>query len=294
MCDDSTVAEDEEFLRNKSGLSRRGFGAASVGALSAGALAACATSADAQAVTETDVNITTPDGTCDAHFAHPASGRHPAVLVWPDIMGLRPAFRVMGKRLAQSGYAVLTVNPFYRLQRAPILQEGQTFQDPDVRQRLMGLTRGFSHQTRSSDATALINWLDAQGAVDTGKKIGTTGYCLGGSFVMSTAVARADRVGAGGTFHGGGLATANPDSPHLMIPQMRASFLIAVAQNDDEREPQTKETLRQAFAAASRPAEIEVYPAQHGWCVIDSQVYNEAQAERAWARLLHLFQTSLR
>lgn len=293
MCDDRTAADDEAFLQSKSAISRRGFGAASVGLVSASALGACASPVAADEIVETDVNITTSDGTCDAHFAHPGSGRHPAILVWPDIMGLRPAFRVMGKRLAQSGYAVLTVNPFYRLQRAPILAEGQTFQDPDVRQRLMGLMRGFSQATQTSDANALISWIDQQRAVDTGKKIGTTGYCMGGSFVVRTAAAKPDRVGAGGSFHGGGLATTNPDSPHLLFPQTRASFLIAIAQNDDEQEPQTKDTLRTAFAAANRPAEIEVYPARHGWCVIDSQAYDQVQADRAWDRLLHLFQTSL-
>lgn len=291
MCDDRTAAEDEAAQRAEGGLSRR----AVFGAMSMTALAACATPpANAADVVESDVNISTPDGTCDAHFAHPASGAHAAVLVWPDIMGLRPAFRVMGKRLAQSGYAVLTVNPFYRLQRAPVLAEGQTFQDPEVRQRLMGLMRGFTPATQAADATALVGWLDQQAAVDTRKKVGTTGYCMGGSFVLRTAAALPNRVGAGASFHGGGLATAAPESPHLLIPQTRANFLIAIAQNDDAQDPQAKETLRTAFAAANRPAEIEVYPARHGWCVIDGQAYDEAQAERAWARLLHLFETSLR
>lgn len=294
MCDDRTAAEDEVFLREKGALSRRGFGAASFGALSASALAGCASgSAAGGDVAERDVDITMPDGVCDAHFAYPANGAHAAVLVWPDIMGLRPAFRIMGKRLAASGYAVLTVNPFYRQQRAPILQEGQSFQDPEVRPRLFEMMRSFTQTSQMTDATALIQWLDGQSEVDTGKKIGTTGYCMGGSFVMRTAAAVPSRVGAGGSFHGGGLATDAPDSPHLLIPQMQAGFLIAIAQNDDENDPQAKETLREAFAAANRPAEIEVYPAQHGWCAIDSHVYDEAQADRAWARLLHLFATNL-
>jgi carboxymethylenebutenolidase len=289
MCDDRTAKEDEAFLRNNNALSRRSFGI-----MSAAALAACAVSpAGAETVTESEVVIATPDGMCDAHFVHPASGRHPGVIVWPDIMGLRPAFRVMGKRLAESGYAVLTVNPFYRQARAPILTEGQSFSDPDTRQRLIGMMRAFTPQTQTSDAAAFVSWLDAQGAVDTHRKIGTTGYCMGGSFVIRTAAGVPNRIGAGGTFHGGGLATANPDSPHLLIPQTRANFLIAIAQNDDESDPAAKETLRAAFAAANRPAEIEVYPARHGWCAIDSQVYDQVQADRAWARLLALFSTAL-
>lgn len=290
MCDEHTAAGDEAFLRQNGEVSRR-----ALAALSVAALAACSTSTSgAQAVVESDVAITTPDGTCDAHFAHPASGRHPAVLVWPDIMGLRPAFRTMGRRLAESGYAVLTVNPFYRQQRAPILAEGQGFQDPEVRNRLIGMMRAFTPATQAADGAAHVEWLDRQSVVDTRRKMGTTGYCMGGAFVVRTAAAKPDRIGAGATFHGGGLATASPDSPHLLIPQTHASFLIAIAQNDDETDPAAKDTLRTAFAAAGRPAEIEVYPARHGWCALDSQVYDQVQADRAWERLLHLLQTSLR
>jgi len=289
MCDERTAQDDEAFVLSKGDLSRRAFGAMSVAAL-----AACATSpADAAAVTEREVTITTPDGSCDAYFVHPASGKHPAVLVWPDIMGLRPAFRAMGKRLAQSGYAVLTVNAFYRTNRAPILAEGESFADPEKRQRLMGMMRALTPQTHTTDAIAFVDWLDRQGAVDTSRKIGTTGYCMGGPITMRTAAAKPDRVGAGASFHGGGLATANPDSPHLLIPRMRASYLVAIAQNDDEADPAAKDTLRSAFAAANRPAEIEVYPAQHGWCSLDSPVYDQVQADRAWARLLALFGTAL-
>lgn len=288
MCDERTVHEDEEFLADAANVSRRGFAL-----LGAGALAACSTTAGAATLTEQDVTITTPDGTCYAHFVHPTRGRHAAVLVWPDIGGLRPGFRTMGRRLAESGYAVLTVNPFYRSARAPVLAEGEAFTQPDVRARLMSYTAQFNPESIARDATAYIGWLDQQAAVDTRKGVGTTGYCMGGALTMRTAAAVPSRVRAGGSFHGGGLATDAPTSPHLLIPQMRASYLVAIAQNDDAADPAAKDRLRAAFDAANRPAEIEVYPAQHGWCSIDSRVYDQVQADRAWARLLALFEANL-
>lgn len=288
MCDDHTEADNA-----RRGVSRRGFATLAGGA----ALAACASgqTADGQtlAVTERDVTITTADGVCDAHFVHPARGKHPGVIVWPDIRGLRPAFRQMGVRLAESGFSVLTVNQFYRTQKAPVVQPGESFSDPAVRERLWPMARALNATTAATDATAFVSFLDAQGAVDTSKKIGTTGYCMGGPLVMLTAATVPARIGAGASFHGGGLATDAPTSPHLRIPQMKASFLIAVAQNDDSRTPQEKETLRQAFAANGLDAEIEVYPADHGWCPPDSPVYDEAQAEKAWGRMLALFRKAL-
>lgn len=290
MCDEQTLEDDETLLANTGQVSRRFFGVMSMAA----ALAACATPpADAHDVVEQDVTITTPDGSCDAYFVHPATGRHPGVLVWPDILGLRPAFRVMGKRLAQAGYSVLVVNPFYRSARSPVAPEGSSFADPALRTRLMGYTSVFTPQTQMSDATAFIAFLDAQRAVDTRRKIGTTGYCMGGPFTMRTAAAVPNRVGAAGSFHGGGLVTDRPDSPHLLVPQMHANYLICIAQNDDANAPTVKDTLRQTFAAAHLQAEIEVYAANHGWCALDSAVYNEAEAERAWSRLLNLFGTAL-
>jgi carboxymethylenebutenolidase len=289
MCDDRTVHEDDEFLRSAGALSRRSFGA-----MSMAALGACATGpSDSGALVEQDVSIATPDGAADAYFVHPAAGAHPGVLVWPDIVGLRPAFRTMGKRLAQSGYAVLVVNPFYRLARAPVLPEGASFADPGHRETLMGYARTLTPETQVADATAFVAFLDGQRAVDKQRKIGTTGYCMGGPITMRTAAALPERIGAGASFHGGRLATDQPDSPHLLVPQMRARFLFAIAQNDDQADPAAKTTLRDAFAAANLQAEIEVYPAQHGWCAIDSRVYDEVQAERAWSRLLALFETGL-
>jgi carboxymethylenebutenolidase len=248
--------------------------------------------ANAVDVVESEVDIKTPDGTADCYFVHPSTGAHAAVLVWPDILGLRTAFRGMGKRLAESGYSVLVVNPFYRGKRAPVVPEGATFN-----QETMAAVRPLSGQlnatTHVTDAKAFIAWLDQQPSVDKRRKIGTTGYCMGGPIVMRTAAAVPDRVGAGGSFHGGGLTTQNPDSPHLLIPQMKAQFLIAVAENDDMRDPTSKTILRESFDKAKVQAEIEVYPAAHGWCPPDSQVYDKEQAERAWSRMMVLFEKAL-
>ena len=223
---------------------------------------------------------------------HPSSGAHAAVLVWPDILGLRPAFRTMGKRLAESGYSVLVVNPFYRQKRAPVVPPGAAF-DETTRGIVFPLAQALNATTHVNDAKAFIAWLDAQPSVDKNRKIGTTGYCMGGPITMRTAASVADRVGAAASFHGGGLVTQNPDSPHLLVPQMKARYLFAVAENDDEREPEAKNVLRETFAKANLSAEIEVYPAAHGWCPPDSAVYDEAQAERAWSRMLVLFELSL-
>lgn len=250
--------------------------------------------AGAATVIETEARIATPDGTADCYFVHPSSGRHPGVIVWPDVLGLRPAFRVMGKRLAEAGYAVLVVNPYYRTTTAPVVSEGASFQDPATRERVMPLAMTLSADTHVTDAKAFVAWLDQQAAVDTVRPIGTTGYCMGGPIVMRTAAAVPERIGAGASFHGSRLVTDGPDSPHLVVPKIRASFLFAIAENDDEREPDAKHRLRQAFDDAGLPAEIEVYEgAMHGWCALDSAVYNETQAERAWERLLVLFETAL-
>ncbi len=286
MCDHDSMQD----MQKASELSRRQFGALGIGA---GFVAMLPAVANAAEVKESEVTITTPDGTCDAHFVHPVAGATAAVLVWPDIFGLRDPFRQMGKRLAESGYAVLTVNPFYRVQKAPTAPPSPDFSDPATREALMKLAGGLNAGTHERDARAFIAWLDARPEVNRNRKIGTTGYCMGGPIVMRTAGNFPERVGAGGSFHGGGLNTQAPDSPHLLIPKMKARMLIAIAENDDARDPESKNVLRKAFDDAKVPAEIEVYPAQHGWCPPDSRVYDQAQAEKAWARLLELFKTAL-
>jgi carboxymethylenebutenolidase len=289
MCEKDHFEEDLEKAIRDGRVSRREFGSLTAGA---GLAMMLPRAANAQAVTEKDVEIRTPDGVCDAYFVHPQSGAHAAVLVWPDILGLRPAFRQMGKRLAESGYSVLTVNPFYRGKRAPVVPAGSAF-NAETRAIVGPLAQQLNATTHVSDAKAFIGWLDQQPQVDKSRKVGTTGYCMGGPITMRTAASVADRVGAAASFHGGGLVSENPDSPHLLVPQMKAQYLFAVAQNDDERDPEAKNVLRDTFAKAKLDAEIEVYPAMHGWCPPDSQVYDEAQAERAWSRMLALFERGL-
>ena len=286
MCDNDSLDDMIAYELKQKELSRRSFGAFALGA---GLVSILPRAADAAEVTESEVQIKTPDGTCDAHFAHPAKGKAPAVVVWPDIFGLRPAFRQMGKRLAESGYSVLTVNPFYRTKKAPT--STSTAFDDSTRSALFALAGSLNADTNVTDAKAFIAWLDKQSAVDAKKKVGTTGYCMGGPLVMRTAASVPDRVGAGATFHGGSLVTDKPDSPHLLIPKMKAHFLIAIADNDDMKEPESKNVLKKAFGDA---AEIEVYKgSMHGWCPPDSKVYDHDLAEKAWTRLLALFKTSL-
>jgi len=285
MCDELTQADNDRFLA--SAMSRRAFGAATA---AAGVAILLPAPADALEVKGRDVTIVTPDGSCDAYFVAPASGRHPGVVVWPDIMGLRPAFRQMADRLAQSGYAVLTVNQFYRSTKTPFVTPGQGF-DAALGQKVGPWRKLLTPEATSSDAKAFVAWLDRQSEVDTGRGVGSTGYCMGGPMVMLTAAGSPDRVRAGATFHGGGLAA---DDMLALVPQMKASWLIAIAANDDQRAPDDKNKLRAAFDAAKLPAEIEVYQGtRHGWCPPDSQVYDQAQADRAWGRLLALFGKAL-
>jgi carboxymethylenebutenolidase len=279
MCDQDHFEEDLKKY------SRRDIGVLAAGVAAAFMLPRAVNAMD---VKESHVMIKTPDGECDAHFAAPA-GAHSAVLVWPDIFGLRPAFEQMGKRLAESGYAVLTINPFYRKMKAPTASKGAQTSIQD----LIPLAQSLTPETQVTDAKAFTAWLDSRSEVAKNKKMGTTGYCMGGPQVFRTAAAVASRVGAACTFHGGGLVTKAPDSPHLLIPQMKASFLCAVAENDDMRDPEAKNVLKADFAKAKLSAEVEVYPAAHGWCPPDTSVYNMAQAEKAWGRMLALFSKAL-
>jgi carboxymethylenebutenolidase len=286
MCDQDHFEDDQKDFEALGLVTRRQFGVL----LGAGIAMMLPQVANAVAVTDMDVTVTTPDGMCDAYFVHPASGTAPGVLVWPDIFGLRPAFRTMGKRLAESGYSVLVVNPFYRVKKAPTADAGSATPIP----QLLPLAQALNETTQMTDAKAFIGWLDQQASVAKNKKVGTQGYCMGGPIAFRTAAAVPDRVGAVASFHGGGLVTNNPNSPHLQASKTKAQFLIAVAANDDQRSPDEKNVLKDTFAKANLPAEIEVYTgAAHGWCPPDSGVYNEPQAEKAWTRLLALYGKAL-
>lgn len=280
-------------------VSRRDFAALSVAA----GLAATTAPAAALAVTESDVTIKTPDGTCDAAYVRPTTGKYPGVLIWTDIFGLRPTFRDMAKRLAAEGYAVLVPNPFYRTQKAPVVEDANNFDfnNPADRAKTQAWTTPINQAGAiERDAAAHIAFLDAQKDVDTNRKIGGQGYCMGGPLVFKTVAAMNNRVGAGATFHGGGLVTDKPDSPHLLIPKFRARMYLAIAASDDDRQPDAKDKLRAAFAAAHVPAEVEVYPGSiHGWCVRDmpkqngKPIYNKVDAERAWGHLESLYKATL-
>ncbi len=291
MYDEEMIRDEEDRLRRSGGMTRREFGALSVGA---GMAMLLPRAANALAVTAADIEMSTPAGVADCHFVHPANGAYPGVLVWPDALGLRSAFKQMARRLAESGYAVLVVNPYYRTERAPILPEGASFRDEATRQKVFPLMRSLTPEKTVADARAFVGFLDGRDAVADNRKMGTTGYCMGGAMTMRTAAAFPERIGAGASFHGGRLVTDKPDSPHLLVGALRAHYLFAIAENDDEKDPEAKTVLRRAFDAAGLPAEIEVYAGTlHGWCPPDSAVYNEAQAERAWSRMLALFETTL-
>jgi carboxymethylenebutenolidase len=286
MCDQDHFEEDRQQYEALGLVTRKQFGIM----LGAGISMMLPQVANAAAVTESEVNVTTPDGAADCYFAHPASGTAPGVLMWPDIFGLRPAFRQMGKRLAESGYSVLVVNPFYRVKKAPTADAGAATPIEQVRP----LAQGLNETTQMTDAKAFIEWLDRQSSVAKNRKIGTQGYCMGGPIAFRTAAAVPDRVGAVASFHGGGLVTDKPNSPHLQAAKTKAQFLIAIAANDDARSPNEKNVLKETFEKANVPAEIEVYTdAAHGWCPPDSRVYNEQKAEKAWSRLLVLYGKAL-
>jgi carboxymethylenebutenolidase len=286
MCDQNHFDEDRREYEARGLVTRKQFGVM----LGASVAMMLPKVANAINVSESEVNVKTPDGTADCYFVHPASGAAPGVLVWPDIFGLRPAFRQMGKRLAESGYSVLVVNPFYRTKKAPTAENGGS----TPIQQVMPLAQSLNETTHMTDAKAFIGWLDQQSSVARNRKMGTQGYCMGGPMAFRTSAAVPDRVGAVATFHGGGLVTDKPNSPHLQAATSKAQFLVAIAANDDARSPNDKNVLKETFAKASLPAEIEVYTdSAHGWCPPDSRVYNEALAEKAWSRLLALYGKAL-
>ena len=246
--------------------------------------------ANAVAVTESDVNVTTPDGTADCYFVHPASGAAAGVLMWPDIFGLRPAFRQMGKRLAESGYSVLVVNPFYRAKKAPTAEKGAATPIADVL-----AARAGAERDDADDGCEGVHRLAGPAVLGREEPEDRhAGLLHGRADCVSHAAAVPDRVGAVASFHGGGLVNDTPNSPHLQAAKTHAQFLIAIAANDDQRSPNEKTVLKDTFAKANLPAEIEVYEgAAHGWCPPDSGVYNEPQAEKAWSRLLALYGKAL-
>jgi carboxymethylenebutenolidase len=294
--DDFEKQQDEAA----SDLSRRDFIAMSV---AAGIVAAAGSASAAMPVAETDVSVKTPDGMCDAAFIHPTTGSHPGVIIWPDAFGLRPSMRDIGKRIAAEGYSVLVPNPFYRLAKAPVIQDPSSFnfQNPADMAKLQPLMGSINAPgAAEKDAVAFVAFLDAQKEVNKSKKIGTQGYCMGGPLVVKTAAAVPNRVGAGGSFHGGGLVSDKPDSPHLLASKIKARMYFGIASNDDMRQPDAKDKLKEAFAAAKVPAEIEVYPgALHGWCVPDMPqqngmpIYSKPDAERAWGKLVALYKAGL-
>ena len=291
--------DSEKLHKAVPDLSRRDFIAVSV---AAGLAAAAGSAFAAQPVVETDVSIKTPDGTCDAAFIHPAAGSHPGVLIWTDAFGLRPAMRDIGKRIAAEGYSVLVPNPFYRVAKAPVFDNPPSFDfqnQADMAKVKTLMASVNAPGAAEKDAVAYIAFLDAQSQINKAKKIGTQGYCMGGPLVVKTAAALPDRVGAGASFHGGGLVTDKPDSPHLLAPKIKARMYFAIASSDDQPQPEAKDKLREAFAAAKVPAEIEVYPARHGWCVPDmptengAPIYSRPEAERAWSKLVALYKMAL-
>jgi carboxymethylenebutenolidase len=287
MCDQDHFEKDRQEYEARGLVTRKQFGVM----LGAGVAMLLPRVANAVAVVEADVDVKTPDGTADCYFVHPSTGASAGVLVWPDIFGLRPAFRQMGKRLAESGYSVLVVNPFYRTKKAPTSDNGAA----TPIQQLMPLAQSLNETTHMTDAKAFIAWLDQQSSVAKNRKIGTQGYCMGGPMAFRTSAAVPERIGAVASFHGGnGLATNMPNSPHLQASKSKAQFLICIADNDDKQRPDEKDILKETFAKANLSAEIEVYTgAAHGWCPPDSGVYNEPQAEKAWSRLLVLYGKAL-
>lgn len=258
------------------------------------AVPAFAEDAGAKPVTEKDVSVRTADGSADAALFYPsAKGKWPAVLMWPDILGLRPVFREMGKRLAAEGYVVLVPNPYYRAQKAPVVQGAFDFNSKDDMNRIMAFKNGLTDPMVDRDSAAYITFLDAQPQTDRRRKAGVQGYCMSGPISFRTAAARPDRIGAVATFHPGALVTDKPSSPHLLIPKSRAAYLVIIAKNDAEKMPKEKPDLDAAFARAKRSARVEISSANHGWTVAGSQTYDEKEAERAWAELLPFYRAHL-
>lgn len=292
MCDELTEEDSKQFLLKNGKINRRDFSKMGAAAILATMLPKLVF---AESLVESTVEVSTPDGISDCYFVHPSSGQHPGVIMWPDIKGLRPVYTALAKRLATAGYSVLVVNPYYREAKAPVVGPDASFGDPDTMKFLRSMAWKLTQEGNISDAKAYVDFLDGQASVDKHRKLGTMGYCWGGELVILTAAAVPDRIGAVASFHGSrSIVTDGPASPHLLIPKLSAHALHAVAENDDQRSPQTKNIIRAAYKAVGVPAEIEVYEGTlHGWCTPDFHGYHEKQAEKAWVRLLHLFESAL-
>jgi carboxymethylenebutenolidase len=286
MCDDDI----HQGLIHDPTVSRRAFGLMTV--VAAGVAGAARAAAP---VVEKDVEIKTPDGVADAALYYPeGKGSWPAVVVWPDVVSLRPVFRDMGRRLAAEGYVVLVPNLYYRAKKAPVVEGSFNFAVPEDRAKLTPLRATVTPEGTDRDAIAYLAFLDSLPQTNKKKKVGTQGYCMGGPLAFRTAAAVPSRVGAVASFHGGGLVTDAPTSPHLTLPQSKSEYLVAIADNDDKQDPTVKDKLKAALDAAKRPNKIEVYTgAAHGWTVKGSQVYNEPAAEKAWAELLAIYKRAL-
>lgn len=292
MCGDGN---HQGFIPDTS-VTRRSFLLTLSAATAAAGSASCASAYDPDAwpVAEHDVSVTTADGNADAALFYPTgAGKWPAVLMWPDILGLRPVFREMGRRLAAQGYVVLVPNPYYRARKAPVVEGAFDFNNKDDAAKIMDLRNGLTDAMAGRDSAAFVSFLDAQTQTDRRRKAAVQGYCMSGPLAFRSAAVRADRIGAVATFHPGALVTDTPDSPHLLIPRSRAAYLVLIAKNDAERMPKEKETLDAALATAKRSGRVEVYPANHGWCVAGSATYDERQAERAWAALLSFYRANI-
>lgn len=293
MCGDG----NHQGLVPDTSVTRRGFLLTLTAVTAAGGVSAAALAEDpgARKVMERDVKVATADGSADAAIFYPAGkGRWPAVMMWPDIIGLRPVFREMGRRLAAQGYVVLVPNPYYRAKKAPVVEGPFDFNSKSDMDRIMALKNGLTDAMVDRDSSAYVSFLDAQPQTDKRRKAAVQGYCMSGPISFRTAAVRPDRIGAVATFHPGALVTDQPSSPHLLVSRTRASFLVLIAKNDAERMPKEKDELDAAFSKAHRPARVEVYPANHGWTVAGSQTYDEQQAERAWSELLPFYRANLR
>ncbi|MCB2076534.1 MAG: dienelactone hydrolase family protein [Novosphingobium sp.] len=288
MCDEFTDAATDRALARK-GLTRREFSALGAAAAVTGCANASGAADSGNDLSEQMVRITTEDGIADGFFVHPVKGAYPGVIMWPDIAGLRDAKKIMARRLAGEGYAVLVVNQYYRSAPAPVMDSFSQFMQPEGREMVMGYRELLTPDAITRDASAYVAYLDSQDSVDKARGIGSNGYCMGGPFTVRTAAAVPDRVGAAASFHGGGLVTDEPDSPHKLLARTKASYLVAIARNDDEKRPGDKDVLKKTAEGAGRPAEIEVYDADHGWCVPDSPVYDPNEADRAYDRMLALY-----